>query len=443
MRIDGREINELRPVTIERGVNKYAEGSALITCGDTKVLCTASVLPRVPRWLRGAGRGWVTAEYQMLPRATKDRNQREAVRGKLSGRSQEIQRLIGRGLRQAVDLEALGEVAITLDCDVLQADGGTRTASITGAYVALVEAIAGMWNGEGPFPVKDFCAAVSVGELAGVPHLDLCYEEDSTADVDMNVVALQSGELVEVQGTGEGATFSRAQLNDLLDLAQKGISELIAAQQAALGDLADLVGSVGRRGILLATHNEGKIREMQAMLAEVGYQGIPVAEVADLPDPEETGTTFAENALIKARYYMEKTGLPALADDSGLAVDALDGAPGVYSARYAGTHGDDAANNAKLVKEMTSVDPQDRGAEYVCELALVYPDGTKRTARGICRGEIVLEPRGTEGFGYDPYFYLPEREKTMAELTLAEKNRISHRGEALRILSERLREQSE
>ncbi|MDU0826766.1 MAG: ribonuclease PH [Negativicoccus succinicivorans] len=136
MRIDGRETNELRPVTIERGVNKYAEGSALITCGDTKVLCTASVQPRVPRWLRGAGRGWVTAEYQMLPRATKDRNQREAVRGKLSGRSQEIQRLIGRGLRQAVDLEALGEVAITLDCDVLQADGGTRTASITGALKA-------------------------------------------------------------------------------------------------------------------------------------------------------------------------------------------------------------------------------------------------------------------------------------------------------------------
>ena len=165
--------------------------------------------------------------------------------------------------------------------------------------------------------------------------------------------------------------------------------------------------------------------------------------MADLPDPEETGTTFAENALIKARYYMEKTGLPALADDSGLAVDALDGAPGVYSARYAGTHGDDAANNAKLVAEMTAVAPQDRGAEYVCELALVYPDGTKRTARGICRGEIVLEPRGTGGFGYDPYFYLPEREKTMAELTLEEKNRISHRGEALRILSERLREQSE
>ena len=338
MRIDGRGINELRPVTIERGVNKYAEGSALITCGDTKVLCTASVLPRVPRWLRG--------------------------------RSQEIQRLIGRGLRQAVDLEALGEVAIALDCDVLQADGGTRTASITGAYVALVEAIAGLWNGEGPFPVKDFCAAVSVGELAGVPHLDLCYEEDSTADVDMNVVALQSGELVEVQGTGEGATFSRAQLNELLDLAQKGIAELIAAQQEALGDLADLVGSVGRRGVLLATHNEGKIREMQAMLAEV-------------------------------------------------------------------------ANNAKLVAEMTSVARQDRGAEYVCELALVYPDGTKRTARGICRGEIVLEPRGTEGFGYDPYFYLPEREKTMAELTLAEKNCISHRGAALRILSKRLREQSE
>ena len=237
MRIDGRETNELRPVTIERGVNKYAEGSALITCGDTKVLCTASVLPRVPRWLRGAGRGWVTAEYQMLPRATKDRNQREAVRGKLSGRSQEIQRLIGRGLRQAVDLEALGEVAITLDCDVLQADGGTRTASITGAYVALADAIAylkeeGVVPGE---PLLDPIAAVSVGIIDGHVCLDLPYEEDSRAEVDLNVVMQEGGDFVEIQGTGEHGLFGRQELNDMLDVAQAGCAQLIDAQKAALG----------------------------------------------------------------------------------------------------------------------------------------------------------------------------------------------------------------
>lgn len=439
MRTDGRQNEEIRPLRIERGVNRYAEGSALITVGNTKVLCTATVQTKVPPFMRGEGRGWVTAEYAMLPRATQDRTAREAARGKQTGRTHEIQRLIGRALRAAVDMEALGERAILLDCDVLQADGGTRTASITGAYVALVEAIASVWDGRGLFPVRDYCAAVSVGkDAAGELLLDLCYTEDRDAEVDMNVVMLAGGGLVEVQGTGEEATFTRKELAAMLDLAEGGIRELAAAQEEALGELADLVGSEGRPCILLATHNEGKIREFQEVLAQAGYIGIPVREVADVPEPEETGKSFAENALLKARYYMEKTGMAALADDSGLSVAALGGAPGVYSARYAGTHGDDAANNRKLIAELAEVPFEKRYARYICELALVFPGGEVLTAKGDCRGLIQDEARGTEGFGYDPHFYLPDFDKTVAEISLQEKNAISHRGKALRALLEKL-----
>lgn len=199
MRANGRQNHQIRPVNIAVGVNKYAEGSALISMGDTRVLCTATIQPKVPGWLRGKGSGWVTAEYSLLPRSTQDRTAREAARGKQSGRTQEIQRLIGRSLRAAVDLQALGECSIVLDCDVLQADGGTRTASVTGAYVALVQAIASRWDGEGLFPVRDYCAAISVGKVGGEIFLDLCYEEDSAADADVNVVMLGDGTLAELQ----------------------------------------------------------------------------------------------------------------------------------------------------------------------------------------------------------------------------------------------------
>ncbi len=438
MRIDGRERDELRPVQIVRGVNKYAEGSALITVGDTKVFCTASLKPKVPHFLRGKGVGWITAEYSLLPRSTEERNPREAARGRQSGRTQEIQRLIGRALRASVDMEALGEYAIVLDCDVLQADGGTRTASITGAFVALVEAVASIWNGRGPFPVRDFCAAVSVGMDADGILTDLCYEEDTAAAVDMNVVMLAGGGLVEIQGTGEESVFSRAELTAMLDSAEAGIKTLCELQKEALGELAELVGSTSEPCILLATHNEGKIREFRAALAEAGYVGIPVAEIADLEEPEENGETFAENAMLKARYYMEQTGMPALADDSGIEVDALDGAPGIHSARYAGHHGDDEANNRKLVAELANVPAEERTARYVCELAILFPEGRELRTRGICEGRIQDEPVGSGGFGYDPYFYLPERNCTMAELTLEEKNAISHRGRALRKLIEKL-----
>jgi ribonuclease PH len=236
-RAQGRAADALRPVTIERGYTRHAEGSVLVAFGDTKVLCTASVDDKVPPHRRGSGEGWVTAEYGMLPRATHTRGDREAARGKQSGRTQEIQRLIGRSLRSVFDLAALGERTITLDCDVIQADGGTRTAAITGAFVAAHDAVTWL-VGRGLLarsPLRDQVAAVSVGLVQGVPLLDLEYVEDAACDTDMNVVMTGAGGFVELQGTAEGAAFSRAEMDRLLALADKGIRELIALQKAALG----------------------------------------------------------------------------------------------------------------------------------------------------------------------------------------------------------------
>jgi ribonuclease PH len=238
MRPSGRTPDEMRTTVITRQYTRHAEGSVLICCGDTRVLCTASVEDRVPPFLRGKGRGWVTAEYGMLPRSTGSRMAREAARGKQGGRTLEIQRLIGRSLRAVVDLAALGERTITLDCDVLQADGGTRTASITGAYVALVDAC--RWlerRGQiASNPIHGQVAAVSVGIVGDTPVLDLDYPEDSTAETDMNVVMNDGGAYIELQGTAEGHAFHRHELEQLLDLAEQGIRELIGHQEAALND---------------------------------------------------------------------------------------------------------------------------------------------------------------------------------------------------------------
>ncbi|KAF4410374.1 MULTISPECIES: ribonuclease PH [Streptomyces] len=238
VRTDGRTPGQLRPVHIERGWSKHAEGSVLISFGDTKVFCTASVTEGVPRWRKGSGEGWVTAEYSMLPRSTNTRGDREAVRGKIGGRTHEISRLIGRSLRAVIDFKALGENTVVLDCDVLQADGGTRTAAITGAYVALADAISWAQSKKlvkhGRKPLTGTVSAVSVGIVGGVPLLDLCYEEDVTAETDMNVVCTGDGRFVEVQGTAEGEPFAREELNSLLDLAVTGCAELDAAQRAAL-----------------------------------------------------------------------------------------------------------------------------------------------------------------------------------------------------------------
>ncbi|VDG99441.1 Ribonuclease PH [Lysinibacillus sphaericus] len=246
MRHDGRAVNALRNVQIEKDYLLHPEGSVLITVGNTKVICNASVEDRVPPFLRGSGKGWVTAEYSMLPRATGQRTQREATKGKIGGRTMEIQRLIGRALRAVIDLEALGERTIWIDCDVIQADGGTRTASITGAFVAMALATAGIVEQKKlpKFPINQYLAATSVGKSEQDELiLDLDYIEDSSAAVDMNVVMTSNGEFVELQGTGEESTFTREEMNGLLDLAENGIQQLIDLQKLALGPICDMIES--------------------------------------------------------------------------------------------------------------------------------------------------------------------------------------------------------
>ncbi|WP_028491442.1 ribonuclease PH [Thioalkalivibrio sp. ALE19] len=238
MRPSGRQPDEMRPVRFTRHFTRHAEGSVLVEFGDTRVLCNATIEPRVPPWLKGKGKGWVTAEYSMLPRSTHDRMAREAARGKLGGRTMEIQRLIGRALRAVVDMEALGERQIIVDCDVIQADGGTRTASISGAFVALRDAVAhgreiGLLKKD---PLHGHLAAVSVGIFQGTPVLDLDYDEDSAAETDLNLVMNEAGGVIEIQGTAEGHAFRRDELDSMLDLGEKGVSTIIDAQRAVLGE---------------------------------------------------------------------------------------------------------------------------------------------------------------------------------------------------------------
>ena len=238
LREDGRKVDSLREIKITKDFNLYAEGSVLIEFGNTKVICTASVSDKVPPFMRGQGKGWLTAEYSMIPRATGERNQRESAKGKLSGRTMEIQRLIGRALRTAVDLDKLGERTITIDCDVIQADGGTRTTSISGGFIALALAVKKLMKDRvlSINPIISNVAAISVGIVRGTPMLDLMYTEDSAAEVDMNVVMNGKGEFVEVQGTGEEATYTRKELNELIDLAEVGIKEIIRLQNEIIGE---------------------------------------------------------------------------------------------------------------------------------------------------------------------------------------------------------------
>lgn len=378
IRHDGRQAKELRKITIETNVYKHPEGSVVISFGDTKVICSATVEEKVPPFLRGEGTGWVTAEYSMLPRATNTRNIRESAKGKLTGRTMEIQRLIGRSLRAVIDLKKLGERSIIVDCDVVQADGGTRTASITGAFVAMKIAVDKMIKrGElQENPIKEYLAAVSAGILSdGNCVLDLNYLEDSAAAVDMNLVMTESGNFVELQGTGEEATFSGDELNALLFYGKTGIEHLIAYQKEALmTQVNEKTFTSEEQTIVIATRNSGKAKEFKKMFAEKGYQVKTLLDYPEIPDVEETGKTFEENARLKAETIADHLKQPVLADDSGLIVDALGGRPGIYSARFAGEPTNDAANNAKLLHELTGVPKEKRTATFHCTLVFAAPN---------------------------------------------------------------------
>ena len=438
MRTDGRAPDQLRGTVILPDFVKTAAGSCLIATGGTRVICTASVEEIVPPFLKGKGQGWVTAEYAMLPASTGIRKKRDGVRK--DSRGVEIQRLIGRSLRQAVDLKALGERTITLDCDVLEADGGTRTASITGAMVALTCAVDRL-IAEGKLPgspLRHQVAAVSAGIVGDTPCLDLCYQEDSRAQVDMNIVMNEQGQLIELQGTGEGRAFSREELDQLLALGEKGIRELMASQREALGERAAHL--CARPVLLAATGNAHKLKELQKIFADY-YTILPMSAAGFTEDIAEDGNTFAENAVIKAEAVCAATGLPAIADDSGLEVTALHGEPGVYSARYAGHHGDDEANNDLLLRKMEGVG--NREAHFVCALALKVPDREPVIAEGRCPGVLLHARRGTGGFGYDPLFLYEPLGKTFAEVSEEEKNAVSHRARACAEMKRKMAEMRE
>ena len=429
-RIDQRKNNQTRPCTIVPNFMETADGSCLISTGKTRVICTASVEEGVPPFLRNTGRGWVTAEYAMLPASTGRRKQRDGI--KKDGRSVEIQRLIGRSLRQAIDMGKLGERTITLDCDVLTADGGTRTASITGAYVALVLAVNKlMQNGLiEENPIIGQVAAVSAGIVDDQPMLDLCYVEDSNAQTDMNLVMNQRGEFIELQGTGEGRAFTNIELNSILDMGRAGVRSLMRAQRKALEGQGEWL--LPPKRIVVATGNAHKLKELGEIFGGM-VELVSMKDAGFKGDIVEDGETFEANSAIKAESVANVTGLPALADDSGLSVDALGGAPGVYSARYAGDHGDDNANNDLLLKNMEN--ETNRTCRFVCAMALALPGEETRVVRGECVGELLYERAGQGGFGYDPLFKY-HTGKTFGEMTEKEKNAVSHRA----VASEKMRE---
>ena len=430
LREDGRKFDEERKIKITKNVNIYAEGSVLIEIGNTKVLCTASVSDKVPPFLRGTGKGWLTAEYSMLPRATNERNSRESAKGKLSGRTVEIQRLIGRALRASIDLEKLGERLITIDCDVLQADGGTRTTSITGGYIALALAIKKLLADEviEENPLISNVAAISVGKLNSNLIVDLKYSEDSAAEVDMNVIMNKKGEFIEVQGTGEESTFTRKELNALLDLAENSINRIIALQ--------DEIINQEPLKIFLATGNQHKIEEIKDIFSNIeNVEILSIRDGIEIPEVEEDGETFEANSQKKVRLISSYLNMIAIADDSGLCVDALDGEPGVYSARYSGT-GDDLENNKLLIRNLQG--KENRAAKFVSVISLAKPNGEIYSFRGEIEGKIIDEAKGSTGFGYDPYFYVEQYQKTLAELPEL-KNKISHRAKALEKLKEELK----
>lgn len=427
-----RKRDELRKISIIPDYTEMAAGSVLVCCGKTRVLCTASVQEGVPPFLKGKGTGWLTAEYAMLPGATPQRKQRDGV--KKDGRSVEIQRLIGRSLRAACDLTRMGERTIYIDCDVLQADGGTRTASITGGFAALCLAVDKLMQ-EGKMqdsPIVKQVAAISVGIVDRECTLDLEYAQDSRAEVDMNVVMTRDAKgnfgFVEVQGTGEHGCYSREELNRLLDLGEKGVGELMQAQLDALGARARVLFKKPK--LVLASNNFGKLRELRAMLGE-RYDVCSMREMGISVDVEENGETFEENALIKAEALLKLTGCATLADDSGICVDALNGRPGVYSARYCGVHGDDEANNQLLLRELAGVPEEKRTAHYGAAVALCRPGHAPIITYGKCEGRILEDYEGDGGFGYDPLFYSFDLGMSFGLADPEKKNAISHRARAI------------
>ncbi len=434
MRPSRRQPDELRPISLERGVVKFAEGSCFVRFGDTHVLVTATLEDRLPPWLKGQARGWITAEYGMLPRATLERTRREASAGKQNGRTVEIQRLIGRSLRSVVNLKALGERQITLDCDVIQADGGTRTASITGAWIALYDCLAWMKTREMIHQdvLSDHIAAISCGVCSGVAVLDLDYAEDFASRDRRQFRAHRFRQYCRGAGNRRKGPVFRGAVDHIAGARPQGRNQ--AGRPAKDG--GDVRGSDHRRitgRIVIATHNPGKLREMRELLAPYGIDALSAGD-AGLPEPDESGATFSDNARIKAEAAAKASGLPAFADDSGLAVDALDGAPGIYSARWAGP--DKNFRRAmetveEKLRERGATIPERRTAHFVSALCVAWPDGHTEEFEGRVTGTLVWPPRGDKGFGYDAIFRPDGLTRTFGEMPSEEKHGVHPGGRGL------------
>ena len=433
-RADGRTNDELRPITITRNWLDHAAGSVLVEFGKTRVLCAASRHEGVPRWRKGSGLGWVTAEYAMLPASTNTRSDRESVKGRIGGRTHEISRLVGRSLRAIIDYKALGENTIVLDCDVLQADGGTRTAAITGAYVALADAVAhlqgiGALKGE---PLTGSVAAISVGIIDGEPRLDLPYEEDVRAETDMNVVMTGDGAFVEVQGTAEGAPFDRAMLDSLLALAEKGCADLTAMQLRGARRMSP------RSSSRPATPRS--CVEMRRILVEC----VPDVRCSVSTTSRRTTSrrrprpTFEGNALLKAHAGRRRPpGCRRSPTTAGCASTRSTACRACCRRAGRASRRTTPANNRLLLEQLADVPDERRGAHFTCAVAFAYPVGAAGVAEHVVHGEmpgrVIREMRGSGGFGYDVLFVADgDDDRTSAELSVEEKDAISHRGKALR-----------
>ena len=417
-----RAFDELRPIKYELNYLVNPQGSVFIQCGNTKVICTAMIEDKVPYFLKGKGTGWLSCEYSMIPGSTKSRKVRDISRGKIDGRNQEIQRLIGRSLRASLDLKKIADKTIWIDCDVISADGGTRTASINGAYIALYLAIDKALK-EGIIeenPIKSSIAAISVGIVNGKKLLDLDYKEDFSADVDLNLVMNNKLEIIEIQGTSENEPMDKRDLYDLIDLAEKGIKEIFKNREEVL---------TKREKIVLSSDNKNKILEIKDILRGLPVDLLSKSQVGlgDM-EVEENFESLEENAQIKEQEIKKRVDLSVIADDTGLFVEALNGEPGVHSARYAGEH-DDAANRRKLLESMK--EKENRKAYFKTVISYIEKSGKEHLFQGICQGEIIREERGENGFGYDSLFLPKGFNKTFAEMTEEDKNKISHRSKAL------------
>lgn len=420
-----RNNNEMRNIKIQKNYLNHPDGSVLIECGNTKIICTAMIEDKVPFFLKGKNTGWLSSEYSMLPGSTDTRKVRDSSRGKIDGRSQEIQRLIGRSLRQAIDLSKIGERTIWIDCDVISADGGTRTTSINGAYVALRLAV-DKYIEKGIFkedPIISKIAALSVGVVNGESLVDLCYKEDSKADVDLNLVINNKFEFVEIQGTAEGSPFSFSKLNELLDLSKESFNKIFEIQEKA---------SKKNKKIVLSTDNEHKVEEIKKILDGLDVEILTKSDIlsGDL-EVEENSNTLEGNAHIKAVELKKYTKHCVIADDTGLFVDELNGEPGVRSARYNDKFDHDDKENRKLLLKNLEKS-NSRKAQFKTVIAYIGENDEELFFEGICKGEITKTEKGEAGFGYDSIFMPKGYDKTFAELGAEEKNKISHRANALK-----------